>query len=414
MSMRASGWTGVFALAMTLGCSSSPSDSGPKGSGGSTAGSGGSTGSGSGGSTGSGGSGNASGGSSGTGSGGASSSGGTSGSGGTAGSGGLPATGGSAGGVDGGMPDSGGSDGPSAGGCPAGVKGHCSMATYPTYPGFTLALVEDFDAPLDLDADPIWTWSDGALDEGQVRMTKGAITFGNGRMRLTASRMASTGGQSFSEDKTVVGYPLASGEFRTKYNDFRYGRYEVRFKPPTSNGNFISTMFTFRTPKTIFWRELDVELTASSTAQIGSNIVWGNNQTGYGGTMNAYLALNGPGGFNAQSDFHVYAFEWLPTKVTWFVDGQQIRMQTGATPPVPEKSAKIIMNLWIFGSNYAFGGTNGAANVYPMFAEYDWIHFYKSDMETTYPCWDVPTCLPHADLIRSKNNPTDGVTLVPN
>ncbi|HET6283215.1 MAG TPA: glycoside hydrolase family 16 protein [Polyangia bacterium] len=405
------GFVGLF-LGFAFGCSASGSGQ-PAGSGGSVgAGSGGSA-SGSGGASGTGGS---------VGSGGSSGSGGTVGgtggasSGGATGSGGATPPDGSAGGADGGPVDrEGGNDSGPAGGCPAGVHGHCSMASYPTYPGFMLALVEDFDAPLDIDADPVWTWSDGALDEGQVRMTKGAITFGNGRMRLTVSRQATGGGMSYSEDKNVNAQPLSSGELRTKYNNFRYGRYEVRFKPPTSRGNFISTMFTFRTPKTIFWRELDVELTASSVSQVGSNIVWGNNQTGYGGTMNAYQAINGPGGYDNQADFHVYAIEWLPTKVTWFLDGQMIRTaQAGGGPTIPERSAKIMMNLWIFGSNYAFGGSNNPPNQYPLFAEYDWFRFYKSDMENTYPCWDVPTCLPHADLIRSKNNPNDGVTLVPN
>src|SRR5262245_13033269 len=49
-----------------------------------------------------------------------------------------------------------GSAGGSEGTCPPDVTGHCSSATYPTYPGFQLALVEDFDEPLDLDSDPIW------------------------------------------------------------------------------------------------------------------------------------------------------------------------------------------------------------------------------------------------------------------
>src|SRR5919109_788665 len=80
------------------------------------------------------------------------------------GTGGATGTGGS-GNPDGGGTGGAGMDGGGTGGmvmgCPAGVRGHCSSATYPTHPGFTLALVEDFDQPLDLDNDPIWTYSDG-------------------------------------------------------------------------------------------------------------------------------------------------------------------------------------------------------------------------------------------------------------
>ena len=60
---------------------------------------------------------------------------------------------------------------------PPGVQGHPDPpSSYPEYPGFTLALVEEFDQPLDLDRDPIWTWSDGGLPEGGVRFFKDAIT----------------------------------------------------------------------------------------------------------------------------------------------------------------------------------------------------------------------------------------------
>ncbi len=74
------------------------------------------------------------------------------------------------------------------GACPAGVKGHCNADTgLPTkYAGYTLALAEEFDTPLDLDSDPIWTWSDGGRPEGQTRFAKSQITFAGGQMIITA------------------------------------------------------------------------------------------------------------------------------------------------------------------------------------------------------------------------------------
>jgi hypothetical protein len=45
--------------------------------------------------------------------------------------------------------------------------------------------------------------------------------------------------------------------------------------------------------------------------------------------------------------------------------------------------------------------------------QYDWFRFYKWDMETTYPCSPVPTCLPMTDLDGAKNNTEDGVTYIP-
>ena len=45
---------------------------------------------------------------------------------------------------------------------------------------------EEFNAPLDLDTDPIWTWSDGGLYEGDVRFVKEQISFSDGKMKITA------------------------------------------------------------------------------------------------------------------------------------------------------------------------------------------------------------------------------------
>ena len=46
----------------------------------------------------------------------------------------------------------------------------------------------------------------------------------------------------------------------------------------------------------------------------------------YGGNGGSAL----PGGFNTSADYHVYAFEWLPTSVKWFVDGTMVREKLDA------------------------------------------------------------------------------------
>jgi beta-glucanase (GH16 family) len=93
--------------------------------------------------------------------------------------------------------------------------------------------------------------------------------------------------------------------------------------------------------------------------------------------------------------------EWLPTKVTWYVDGVVLRSNNNTAPGIPTLSAKIMMNLWVFGSAGAFG--NPANNKYPFHSTYDWFRYYKWDMETTYPM-DDPTKLPQTDVIYSQNN----------
>jgi hypothetical protein len=303
------------------------------------------------------------------------------------------------------------------------VLGHPNAEVrYPKYPGFTLKLVEEFDAPIDLARDPVWTWSDGGLTEGAVRFVKDGISFRDGKMIITVRNQVAPASASFAEPEPnsdsgrVDQKRLRSGELRTRFNNFRYGRYEVRFKPPASTGNFIATMFAYRTPKFEEWREIDIELTGDRVNRPVTNLIFANNIGAWSPDIQEFAdtfpsgpgAMPVPAGFSHQNGFHTYAFEWLPTGITWFVDDVPVRVKRGAGGlPVPDKSAKIIMNLWVF-EGAGFGG-DPTRNVYPMSSEYEWFRYYKWDNETTYPCPNPPACLPAADLNRSKNNPEDGL-----
>jgi beta-glucanase (GH16 family) len=94
----------------------------------------------------------------------------------------------------------------------------------------------------------------------------------------------------------------------------------------------------------------------------------------------------------------VYAFNWTANKVEWFLDGQSIlAMTTG----IPQLSAKIMMNLWIFSGDH-FGPSS--MNQYPIKATYDYFRFYKLDSEAKYPCAAPPGCLDAADHTVSSQN----------
>jgi beta-glucanase (GH16 family) len=317
------------------------------------------------------------------------------------------------------------------GDCPAGVDGHCKAGfDYPKIPGYTLKLVEEFDAPLDLNNDKIWTWSDGAPADGQTSFREEAIKFEGGYMTLTADKPAGCAAnqtqcipprKSYGEaqapgtqaDLGLMG--VYSGELRSKYNNYRYGHYEVKMQPPNQPmGNFLSTMFIFRTPKNVQWNEIDIELEPwhAATAVNGNAVNFmgpGNSPVGYPNDpgRNDAFEVNGPGQFDKFAE-HIYAFNWTPGKIEWFVDGTSIHTFTGEPQNmVSSKSAKIMMNLWVFGSSAAFG--DPTKNTYPMTAKYDWFRFYTLDgMETMYPCKETPGCLPAEDKTgSSQNNPKE-------
>ena len=323
------------------------------------------------------------------------------------------------------------------GSCPPGVDGHCDAnATYPTYPGFTLALVEDFCQPLDLTTDKVWTYSDGAPADGDTWFDKSQISFADGKMTLTAIKQTIPAGYtSFSESdaNSPTGMPsvrhFLSGEFRTKYNNYRYGHYEANYKAPIAvpgnptAGGYLSTMFTYRTPKWLTWNEVDLELEPTDMGHdppsilkmVAGNVVDFTNPFNPG-TMIVPGVPGYPGGpaFDAdpmnpnfvQTDFHTYAFEWTSAGVTWFADGKNIHNYPGGTgnggntPKTPSLSAKIMMNLWVFAGTH-FG--DPTPNVYPLTSQYEYFRFYKQTGET-YPCTPTPGCISAADAAFSKNN----------
>jgi hypothetical protein len=354
-----------------------------------------------------------------------------------AGAGGFPAVGG-AGGVGGTMPlngpDGGAPPGETPVACPANVLGHCSQGVvYPPHPGFTLALVEDFPEPLDLNTDPIWTWSDGSLEDTQTEYEEDNISFARGRMLITADQKSGVncmpkttnalcidGRTSFAEaldpntTASIGKMGVASGELRTKYNNYRYGYYEVKLTAPIANpgqesvddmsGGFVSAMYAFRTPSNVEWRELNVMLSPDHRDGFAGQVASATGAVSFpGGNVRPFLAK--PANFLLYRE-HVYAFSWMPDKIEWFCDGASVHSFAGsAAVPISTLSAKIMLNLWVFSGN-AFG--DPANNKFPFDASFDYFHFYKADAETTYPCSPTPTCLPAADKTKSaQNNPKE-------
>jgi len=297
--------------------------------------------------------------------------------------------------------------------------GHPSSKHYPTYPGFTLWLVEDFDRPLDLDNDPIWTWSDGGLKEGQVRFTKEQIRFRGGKMQIRVQK--NTGWQepcSHAQAEKVPRKPLVSGELRTRYNMFRYGRYEVRmrapqvqFLKPQIDGNFVASMFVFRAASFHHWREVDVEVTGRRPGAISTNVLNADHTSRWHRWIEQTDYPKTYPGINVRSEYHTYAFEWLPGVVRWYIDGRKIREKRNDKLKVPDMSVKVMLNLWIYRkTKYPFGGFKLKNDRFPMQSEYDWFRFYKWDGDEQYPPADMSSkSLSREDLYLTSNNPCDGI-----
>jgi hypothetical protein len=265
-----------------------------------------------------------------------------------------------------------------------------------------------------LDHDPVWTWSDGGFQTH--RFTRDAISFDSGHMIITLSETGQAESCSYSNQGMVPASTRTSGELRSRYNTFRYGRYEARVKAPSvqpndavTNGNYISSLFIFRQPGCQEWREIDLEVTGDSPSNLVTNVIHGN-QTCATTEIRQDFELQDA---NFRTDFQTIGFEWLPGKVRYYrfdSTGAEVTLRTVMDDRVPELPAKIMANLWVFNSSYAFGGLDGANDVFPLHNEYDFIRFYRWDGDMDYPCDNMDAaCLPAADLDLAGNNGCDGI-----
>ncbi len=148
-------------------------------------------------------------------------------------------------------------------------------------------------------------------------------------------------------DKTRRGgrHDWLTGEISSK-SKFGYGRYEVVMKPAKGAG-LVSAFFTYTGP--YFGEphdEIDIEFLGKDTRRVELNMF-------KDGVAGASKTVRLP--FDASEDFHLYAIEWRPDRVAWFVDGELIHETEPGAGGIPVTPGKITMNLWT-GNLYGWHG----------------------------------------------------------
>jgi licheninase len=152
---------------------------------------------------------------------------------------------------------------------------------------------------------------------------------GDGRLVL---RLSDTG-----SDRGASGRRYASGEYQTNAF-FGYGRFEARIRAAAGPG-LVTGFFTYTGPsfRGDPHHEIDFEFLGKAPRHVQLNYY-----TDGVGNHETMIDL----GFDATQDFHLYAFEWRPDSIRWFVDGALVHEETGARGPLPSVPGKIYLNLW--------------------------------------------------------------------
>ena len=101
---------------------------------------------------------------------------------------------------------------------------------------------------------------------------------------------------------------------------FFYGRFEARVRFAPGEG-VVSSFFLWKdgSSSTTSWNELDYEK-VKTACQLQTNIWSG---TGTQSPQIPSITADLCGGY------HTYSFEWTPDYIAWFMDGTQLRRETG-------------------------------------------------------------------------------------
>lgn len=186
-------------------------------------------------------------------------------------------------------------------------------------------------------------------------------------------------------DRDCRDYYYTSGLIQAGGNDrgvpagftFTYGYAEARMKIPTGKGTF---------PAFWLW-----PANRQDPPEIDIMEVLGD------APHTTYMTYHPPAGTDSQGvwsgstdlsqDFHVFAVDWQPNVIIWYVDGVERYRFTGATPNVPMYP---IFNLAI-GGNWA--GAPDANTSFPSNLLVDYVRIYANDYSVGVPT-STPTSLP--------------------
>lgn len=130
--------------------------------------------------------------------------------------------------------------------------------------------------------------------------------------------------------------PCTAGEMQSPDN-YSYGRYEVIMRPARGSG-IVSSFFTytgayFGDPHD----EIDIEFLGKDTTQVHFNYF-------RKGKTGADEIFDLP--FDAAEADRLYAFEWTPEGITWFVEGVPYYKTPANDAGLPVAPGKIYLNAW--------------------------------------------------------------------
>jgi beta-glucanase (GH16 family) len=249
---------------------------------------------------------------------------------------------------------------------------------------WTLAWSDEFNGPAGAPVDGTkWVLEVGNGSNGwgnherqyYTNTTKNASTDGAGNLVITAYK--ETLGKKYRCWYGECQYTSARLKTQGKFEQ-AYGRFEARIRVPFGQGIWPAFWMLGNNIQTAGWPacgELDI------MEHIGRE------------PFNVYGTIHGPGysgaagigapytltGARFTDDFHVFAVEWEPNQIRWYVDGQPYQTRTPAD--LPAGSAWVFDHPFFVLLNLAVGGNwpgdPDATTIFPQRMLVDYVRVYR-------------------------------------
>jgi beta-glucanase (GH16 family) len=238
-----------------------------------------------------------------------------------------------------------------------------------------LVWADEFDGPDGSPPDPkVWSaeqggggWGNNELEFYTNRIQNAYLEGGN---LVIEARKERYGTRDYSSARLVTRGSAA----------WTFGRFEIRAKLPKGQGVWPAIWMMPDTLKYGGWPlggEIDImELLGHAPATVYGTLHWGNPHLSSGKSF----TLNNVPDFS--EEFHVFALEWQPGELRWYVDGVQYHTVTqwstsapGAVFPAPfDQPFYMILNVAVGGN---WPGSPDATTVFPQKMLVDYVRVYQ-------------------------------------
>ena len=254
-----------------------------------------------------------------------------------------------------------------------------AQTTQPSPPGWTLTWSDEFNAPNGSPVDSTkWFYESGGNGWGNQELeyytTRPQNALQNdGNLVITATREKYTGADGVTRDYTSARLKT-KGKFSQKY-----GRFEARIQIPRGQGIWPAFWMLGDDIDKIAWPkcgEIDIMENIGKEPALVHGTIHGPGYSGDKGIGSPFaLPTNAP----FADDFHIYAVEWEPKAIRFYVDEHLYATRTPAELP---KGAKWVYNhpFYILLNVAVGGGWPGnpdATSQFPQTMLVDYVRVYK-------------------------------------